>query len=138
MIIAGIIQDESYYREKIAPRLDNQIVYMGHAGPEKRKDLLGKAKALLHPINFNEPFGLSVAEAMLCGTPVIAFNKGAMPELIVHSKTGFLVNNVNEAIEAVAQIPKLDRLECYQWADSKFSAEKMTEDYLKLYQQILA
>ena len=138
LIIAGIIQDENYYREKIEPRLDDQTVYLGHAGPEKRKDLLGKAKALLHPINFEEPFGLSVAEAMLCGTPVIAFNKGAMPELILDNKTGFLVNNVNEAIEAVTQIPKLNRMECYQWANSKFSAEKMTEDYLKLYQQILA
>ncbi len=138
LIIAGIIQDKSYYREKIAPRLDDQIVYIGHAGPEKRKDLLGKAKALLHPINFNEPFGLSVAEAMLCGTPVIAFNKGAMPELIVHNKTGFLVNNIDEAIEAVNQIPWINRTDCYQWANSKFSAEKMTEDYLKLYQQILA
>jgi glycosyltransferase involved in cell wall biosynthesis len=138
LIIAGIIQDENYYREKIGPRLDDQTVYLGHAGPEKRKDLLGKAKALLHPINFNEPFGLSVAEAMLCGTPVIAFNKGAMPELIVHDKTGFLVNNIDEAVEAVSQIPQINRIECYEWANSKFSAEKMTEDYLKLYRQILA
>jgi glycosyltransferase involved in cell wall biosynthesis len=138
LIIAGIIQDENYYREKIKPQLNEQIVYIGHAGPEKRKDLLGKAKALLHPINFKEPFGLSVAEAMLCGTPVIAFNKGAMPELIVHKKTGFLVNNIDEAIEAVSQIPQINRTDCYQWANCKFSAEKMTEDYLKLYHQILA
>jgi glycosyltransferase involved in cell wall biosynthesis len=138
LIIAGIIQDESYYREKIVPRLDDQIVYVGHAGPKKRKDLLGKAKALLHPINFNEPFGLSVAEAMLCGTPVIAFNKGAMPELILHHETGFLVNNIDEATEAVTQISQINRMDCYQWANSKFSAEKMTEDYLKLYRQILA
>ncbi|WP_426668475.1 glycosyltransferase family 4 protein [Mucilaginibacter sp. McL0603] len=138
LIIAGIIQDENYYREKIGPRLGDQIAYVGHAGPEKRRDLLGKAKALLHPINFNEPFGLSVAEAMLCGTPVIAFNKGAMPELIVHNKTGFLVNNINEAIEAVDNINQINRPDCYEWANSKFSAKKMTEDYLKLYCQILA
>src|SRR6201996_5848060 len=137
LIIAGIIQDENYYREKIEPELDDQIVYVGHAGPEKRKNLLGNAKTLLHPINFNEPFGLSVAEAMLCGTPVIAFNKGAMPELIIDNKTGFLVNNIDEAIEAITQISKINRLECYQWANSKFSAGKMVDDYVRLYNKIL-
>ncbi len=138
LFIAGIIQDENYYREKIEPQLNEQVVYIGHAGPEKRKELLGKATALLHPINFNEPFGLSVAEAMLCGTPVIAFNKGAMPELIKPNETGFLVNNVDEAITAVNQISQIARENCHQWAGSMFSAEKMVDDYLKLYQQILA
>ena len=138
LIIAGIIQDERYYKEKIELHLSERIVYIGHAGPEKRKELLGKAAALLHPINFNEPFGLSVAEAMLCGTPVIAFNKGAMPELIRHQETGFLVNNVNEAVDAVNQIPRICRQDCHQWALSQFSSDKMVEDYLKLYQKILA
>ena len=138
LIIAGIIQDETYYREKIEPQLNEQIVYVGHADPEKRNDLLGKATALLHPINFNEPFGLSVAEAMLCGTPVIAFNKGAMSELIRHGETGFLVNSVDEAIEAVSQISGISRQNCHQWASSMFSAEKMVNDYLKLYEHILA
>ena len=138
LLIAGIIQDESYYKEKIEPQLNDQIVYIGHADPDKRRELLGKATALLHPINFNEPFGLSVAEAMLCGTPVIAFNKGAMPELIKHNETGFLVNNMAEAIAAVDQISHISRQNCHQWASSMFSAEKMVDDYLKLYQQILA
>lgn len=138
LLIAGIIQDENYYKEKIKPQLNEQVIYIGHTGPEKRKELLGKATALLHPINFNEPFGLSVAEAMLCGTPVIAFNKGAMPELIKPNETGFLVNDVDEAITAVNQIPKIDRENCHHWAGSMFSAEKMVDDYLKLYQQLLA
>lgn len=138
LLISGIIQDENYYREKIEPQLSDRIVYLGHAGPQKRKELLGKATALLHPINFNEPFGLSVAEAMLCGTPVIAFNKGAMPELIQQNETGFLVNNVNEAIEAVKQIFRINRQNCHQWAGAMFSAEKMVDDYLKLYRHILA
>lgn len=138
LVIAGIIQDEGYYKEKIEPRLDHQVVYIGHAGPEKRNELLGKAVALLHPINFNEPFGLSVAEAMLCGTPVIAFNKGAMPELIRHGETGFLVNNIDEAAGAIEQLGSINRQECHQWALSQFSSDKMVDDYLELYQKILS
>ncbi|GAA4921591.1 glycosyltransferase family 4 protein [Mucilaginibacter defluvii] len=138
LLIAGIIQDEGYYKEKVEPHLNDQIQYVGHAGPDKRKELLGKASALLHPINFDEPFGMSVAEAMLCGTPVIAFNRGSMPELIKHQETGYLVNNVDEAMEAVAQLPKINRNECYQWASSQFSCDKMVSDYYKLYQQILS
>lgn len=137
LLIAGIIQDEGYYKEKVEPHLNDQIQYVGHAGPDKRKELLGKASALLHPINFDEPFGMSVAEAMLCGTPVIAFNRGSMPELIKHQETGYLVNNIDEAVEAVAQLPKINRNECYQWASSQFSCDKMVSDYYKLYQQIL-
>jgi glycosyltransferase involved in cell wall biosynthesis len=137
LLIAGIIQDEGYYKEKIEPELNEQVQYLGHAGPEKRKQLLGNAAALLHPINFNEPFGMSVAEAMLCGTPVIAFNKGAMPELIQHEKTGFLVNTIDEAVEAVYQLKNINRIDCYDWASSQFSSEKMAGDYLGLYKKIL-
>ncbi|CAM3895807.1 glycosyltransferase family 4 protein [Mucilaginibacter galii] len=139
LLIAGIIQDANYYREKVEPFIDNeQIVYVGHAGPDKRKDLLGNAAALLHPINFNEPFGMSVAESMLCGTPVIAFNKGSMPELIKDAVTGFLVNTVDEAVEAVAKLPTINRETCRDWATTQFSSEKMVDDYYNLYQQILA
>ncbi|GAA4336889.1 hypothetical protein GCM10023149_46030 [Mucilaginibacter gynuensis] len=137
LLIAGIIQDENYYREEVAPELNDQIQYVGHAGPDKRKELLSNAAALLHPINFDEPFGLSVAEAMLCGTPVIAFNRGSMPELIKHEETGFLVSNVNEAIEAVAQLTQINRADCRDWATAQFSCDKMVSDYFKLYQQIL-
>ncbi|MBK0380515.1 glycosyltransferase family 4 protein [Mucilaginibacter segetis] len=138
LLIAGIIQDDSYWREKIEPELNDQIQYIGHAGPEKRNELLGNAIALLHPINFNEPFGMSVAEAMLCGTPVIAFNKGSMPELIQHQKTGFLVNTIDEAVTAVNDLNKINRKDCFEWANTQFSAEKMVADYYKLYRQILA
>jgi glycosyltransferase involved in cell wall biosynthesis len=137
LLIAGIIQDERYYKEQIEPQLSDQIQYVGHAGPEKRKDLLGKALGLLHPINFAEPFGMSVAEAMLCGTPVIAFNKGSMPELIDDKKTGFLVNSIDEAVEAVNQLEKIDRKYCHDWADKNFSCDKMVDDYFELYKRIL-
>ena len=137
LLIAGIIQDENYYREKVEPYLNDQIEYIGHAGPEKRNELLGKAAALLHPINFNEPFGMSVAEAMLCGTPVIAFNRGSMPELIQSDKTGFLVDTINEAVEVVSNLKNIKRKDCRDWAKSKFSSEKMVDDYFDLYKKIL-
>ncbi|MDN5285156.1 MAG: glycosyltransferase [Mucilaginibacter sp.] len=137
LLIAGIIQDENYYREKIEPQLSTDIQYVGHAGPGKRKELLGNAYALLHPINFNEPFGMSVAEAMLCGTPVIAFNRGSMPELIKNAETGYLVNTVDEAVEAVSRINIINRADCYNWASSQFSCDKMVGDYLGLYKRIL-
>jgi glycosyltransferase involved in cell wall biosynthesis len=138
LVIAGIIQDANYYREKVEPFIDNeQIIYAGHAGPDKRKELLGKAAALLHPINFNEPFGMSVAEAMLCGTPVIAFNRGSMPELIKDKVTGFLVNTVDEAVAVVNQLNYINRQDCTDWAIANFSSEKMVDDYYRLYQQIL-
>ena len=137
LLIAGIIQDENYWKEKVEPFLDDQIQYIGHAGPEKRNELLGNAQALLHPINFAEPFGMSVAEAMLCGTPVIAFNKGSMPELIQNQRTGFLVNTVDEAVDAIVQLGSINRKDCFEWANSQFSKEKMADDYYRLYQQIL-
>ncbi|RFZ95254.1 glycosyltransferase family 4 protein [Mucilaginibacter conchicola] len=137
LLIAGIIQDDNYWREKIEPHLNDQIVYVGSAGPEKRNELLGNALALLHPINFAEPFGMSVAESMLCGTPVIAFNKGSMPELIEHEQTGFLVNTVDEGVDVINNIPSINRQYCHDSAASKFSKEKMAEDYFKLYERIL-
>ncbi len=137
LLIAGIVQDENYFKEKIKPQLNSQIEFIGPAGPEKRNALLGKALCLLHPISFNEPFGMSVAEAMLCGTPVIAFNKGSMPELIKHEQTGFLVNNVDEAVEAIKQLYTISRFECFAWATAQFSQRKMAVDYIELYQKIL-
>ncbi|MGF7038097.1 glycosyltransferase family 4 protein [Mucilaginibacter lappiensis] len=137
LLIAGIIQDENYYREKVEPQLSADIEYIGHAGPDKRKELLGNAYALLHPISFNEPFGMSVAEAMLCGTPVIAFNKGSMPELIKHSQTGFLVDTVDEAVDAVSRLDQINRKDCFDWANSQFSCDKMAKNYLELYKKIL-
>jgi glycosyltransferase involved in cell wall biosynthesis len=101
--LAGIIQDQAYYDQYVAPRIDNdKVVYIGSVGPDERNRLLGRACALLHPIQFDEPFGLSVIESMACGTPVIAFDRGSMPELIENGKNGFLVGNVDEAVEAVA------------------------------------
>lgn len=137
LLIAGIIQDESYYIDRIEPFLGKSVEFLGAAGPEERKELLGNAAALLHPISFDEPFGLSVAEAMACGTPVIAFNRGAMPELIVDERTGFLVRDVQEAVEAVKMLPAIKRKKCREHVLAKFSAQKMAEDYIELYRKML-
>ncbi|MFO7824561.1 MAG: glycosyltransferase family 4 protein [Cyclobacterium sp.] len=138
LIISGLIQDQEYFDLKVRPFLnDEDIVYVGNSGPLERDKLMGEAFALLHPISFNEPFGLSVAEAMLCGTPVIAFDRGSMPELIKEGKTGFLVKTVGEAVAAVDSIESIDRRYCREWALSNFSRERMTESYLQVYHKIL-
>jgi glycosyltransferase involved in cell wall biosynthesis len=138
LIISGLIQDEEYFNNKVKPFInDNSVEYVGNSGAKERNKLLGEAFALLHPISFNEPFGLSVAESMLCGTPVIAFNKGSMPELINDTRTGFLVNTIDEAVAAVNCIESIDREYCREWATSKFTQEKMIEGYLDVYREIL-
>lgn len=138
LIISGLIQDQAYFESKIKPFVnDDDIVYVGNSGPKERDKLMGEAYALLHPISFEEPFGLSVAESMVCGTPVIAFSKGAMPELILDSKTGFLVSTLNDAVEAVNHISSIDRKYCRDYAVSKFSRQKMIEGYLAVYQDVL-
>lgn len=139
LLMAGIIQDKEYFNRQVAPHIDNSnVVYLGSVGPAQRNELLGNALALLHPIHFKEPFGLSVIEAMACGTPVIAFNKGSMPEVIVHQQTGFLVDNVEEACKSIACLSEISRKQCRQWVAERFTAERMVEDYLQVYQSILS
>jgi len=138
LIISGLIQDQQYFDDKVKPFLNNDdIIYAGNSGPYERNKLLGGAIALLHPISFEEPFGLSVVESMFCGTPVIAFNKGSMPELIMQGKTGFLVQNSDEAVDVVTNVMSIDRKSCIEWASSKFTLQKMIEGYLKVYKEIL-
>ena len=138
LIISGLIQDQYYFNDKVKPFLnDDDIIYVGNSGPDERNKLLGGAIALLHPISFEEPFGLSVVESMFCGTPVIAFNRGSMGELILHDKNGFLVQNIDEAVEAVQDVKHINRRYCYEWAVSKFTTQKMTEGYLNVYIEIL-
>lgn len=139
LILCGLIQDRKYFDEKVAPHLYNSSIdYMGNSGSAQRNQLLGGAHALLHPISFEEPFGLSVAEAMMCGTPVIAFKRGSMKELIIDGKTGFLVDNIKEATLAVDKIAGLRRSDCRQHAMERFSSQVMALNYLKLYRQIVA
>ncbi|MGB7395120.1 MAG: glycosyltransferase family 4 protein [Pricia sp.] len=137
LIMAGPVQDEVYFKEKISPHIDGEdVVYLGNVDPTQGNELLGKARALLHPIYFDEPFGLSVAESMMCGTPVIAFNRGSMPELIENGKTGFLVDTVAEAVEAVRNSPNIDFRYCREHATRKFSIATMAEKYIEIYRRM--
>ncbi|NML23987.1 glycosyltransferase family 4 protein [Pseudoflavitalea sp. G-6-1-2] len=134
--LCGLIQDENYFKTMVLPFLDNTyITYEGNVDPIQRNHLLGNAKALLHPISFDEPFGLSVAEAMMCGTPVIAFERGSMNELILHKRTGFLVHTIGEAVAAVGKLNNISREACRAHALHKFSSEVMAKHYLKLYER---
>jgi len=138
LIMAGIIQDQAYFNQYVAAHIDNdKVVYVGSAGPAERNRLLGRACALLHPIQFNEPFGLSVIESMACGTPVIAFSKGAMPELIENGKTGFLVDGVDEAIATVARLEEIDRACCRGRVERHFTIDRMVDDYIRVYETVL-
>lgn len=138
LIISGLIQDETYFKEQISPHINHDtVVYVGNSGPEKRDELLGGAFALLHPINFEEPFGLSIVEASFCGTPVIAYNRGSMSELILDGKTGFLVKDINEAVESIKNIKDIKREDCRTLAESRFTRSKMTDDYIGVYKKIL-
>jgi glycosyltransferase involved in cell wall biosynthesis len=139
LIIAGIIQDQDYFDAHVKPHIDdNQVQYIGSVGPAERNRVLRQAYALLHPIHFEEPFGLSVVESMACGTPVIAFNRGSMPELIVSGTNGFLVRDVEGAVEALAQVGRLERAACRRTVEERFSAERMVDEYLSVYREILS
>jgi len=138
LVIAGIVQDQTYFEEQVEPHIDGTAVeYIGSVGPEKRQAVLGGALALLHLISFDEPFGLSVVESMACGTPVIAFGRGSMPELIRDGSTGFIVADVDAAVQAVDRIGALDRRACRNEVEQRFTCERMAQKYLDVYQQIL-
>jgi glycosyltransferase involved in cell wall biosynthesis len=137
LIIAGIIQDRVYFDEKVKPFINDDVCYVGSADPEKRNKLLGNAFALLHPINFAEPFGLSVVESFACGTPVVAFDKGSMSEIILDGKNGFLVSTIEEAVSAVKNITQINRLFCRKDAEERFTSQRMVHDYIEVYQTIL-
>lgn len=138
LVIAGIIQDEKYFREKISPFVDGENVrYIGAVGGAKKSEVLGNALALLHLINFDEPFGLSVIEALACGTPVIARKRGSMPKIMLDGKTGFLVDNLPQAADRVNEIGKIDRAVCRKHVQKNFTVEKMVDNYIAVYRKIL-
>src|SRR5918993_2331351 len=113
IMVAGIVHDDVYFRREVEPRIGEGVEYLGPVGGERRAAVLGAATALLHPIAFEEPFGLSVAESMLCGTPVIAFSRGSMPEIVDDGVSGFLVDDVGGAVAALGRIGQINRSRCH-------------------------
>ncbi|HEY1012322.1 MAG TPA: glycosyltransferase family 4 protein [Herpetosiphonaceae bacterium] len=137
LVLAGIIQDQAYFAAQVAPHLGERISYVGAVGPAERDRLLGGAAALLHLINFAEPFGLSMIEAMACGTPVIACRRGSVPEVVLHGVTGWIVDGVDDALGALDAVLALDRRRIRAHVAARFSRERMVDDYLRLYQAII-
>lgn len=137
IVLAGIIQDQEYFEAEVRPRLGPDATYVGPVGGSDRALLLGSAAALLHPITFEEPFGLSVVEAMACGTPVIAYRRGSMPELIDDGVNGFLVDGLGGAVAALGRLDELARKACRVVAEDRFSSARMVAAYVAVYDRIL-
>lgn len=139
LIIAAKLDsiDVQYFNEYVGPQLSDQIKWIGEVDEEERNKLYSKALCTLHPITWKEPFGLTMIEAMACGCPVVGMNKGSVAELIKHGESGFVVNDVDEMIEAVAKIDQIDRKKCRKHALKNFSATKMADAYEQIYKQVL-
>jgi glycosyltransferase involved in cell wall biosynthesis len=138
LTIAGIIQDSDYFERFVEPRIDGtRVSYVGPVARERRSDLLGGARALLHLIGFDEPFGFSVVEAMACGTPVIAHPRGSMPEIVRDSENGFLVESIDEAVAAVRASADLDRVAVRISVERRFDADRMVDNYLAAYHRVI-
>lgn len=136
--IAGIVQDEDYFRAEVEPHLDDDHVrYLGPVDAGDRSSFLGGAHALLHLIDFDEPFGFSVAEALACGTPVVAYDRGSMAELIDHASDGFLTADIEGAVHAVESVDGLDRAAIHARAHRRFSRTTMVDRYVDVYRSVL-
>ena len=131
--------DKKYFKREIEPLLGNPLVkHLGEIGDEEKNEFLGNAYALLLPIDWPEPFGLVIIEAMACGTPVIAYRGGAVPEVIQEGHTGFIVETLEDAVRAVRRVPELSRKRCWEVFEQRFSAARMAHDYVKVYERLIS
>ncbi len=137
LIIAGIIQDEDYFESLVRPRLDGRwIKFIGPVGPRERDKLLGEAYASLHLVTIPERFGLTMVESMACGTPVIGMDLGSVRE-IIDEESGILVHSLEEAVSAVEEVARVDRQACRRRVEENFTAERMVEGYVRVYDSIM-
>lgn len=139
LIIAAKLDDvdRPYFEEHVKPKLSEKIKWIGEVNQEERNKLMSKAMCFLHPVTWKEPFGLTLIESMACGCPVVAFNQGSIPEIIVQGKTGFVVSSVEEMINAVKKIDIISRDYCRRYSLEKFNAKVMADGYEELYKKIL-
>ena len=127
-----------YWKTSIEPLVDgDQIQYLGELGHDAKCELIGGAAAMLFPIQWNEPFGLVMVESLACGTPVVASRNGSVPEIIQHGRTGFIVNSINEMVNAIARIHEISREDCRVDAETRFSDSRMAQDYLEVYERLI-
>jgi glycosyltransferase involved in cell wall biosynthesis len=139
LVMAGIPQDEKYFKEQIEPHIDGDTVdFIGPVERDARNDLLSHALALVHMTTRPERFGLTLIEAMACGTPILGARMGSIPEIVVDGVTGFLCDDVNQAAEKVRDLAKLDRHACRQHVEDEFSVESMIDRYIVAYTEALA
>jgi len=132
--------DQDYYQTKIQPLIQEApalVEFIGEIGGREKDDFLGNAYALLFPIAWPEPFGLVMIEAMACGTPVIAYRRGSVPEVMQDGVTGFIVDGPEEAVQAVERVASLDRKRCREVFENRYSASRMAADYLKIYRRLI-
>jgi len=140
LVIAGNIDtvDEEYFKAEVQPGLDGDTVrFIGEADSKRKRDLMAGACCLLAPITWNEPFGLFMVEAMACGTPVVVFNKGSAPEVVKHQETGYVVDTMDEMVEAVNQSRRIDRRRCRDHVEQHFDYPRMVDDYVEAYSLVL-
>lgn len=139
--IAAKVQDtdQEYFDSTIAPLLNgDHVEFVGEIDEQRKAEFLGKARALLFPIDWPEPFGLVMIESLACGTPVVAFRRGSVPEIIQDGVNGFVVESVQQGAEAIGRLDELDRTVCRRTFDSRFSVQHMVSAYLHIYDQVLA
>jgi len=139
LIMAGLLDytHRDYYDEVIRPQLSQTIRFIGEIGGKQKSTFYRNAKALLYPIEWDEPFGLVMTEAMACGTPVIAFDRGSVREVVKDGKTGFIVKTIPEMVRAMKKIDTIDRAACRDWVAKKFSVDRMVDQYEELYYRII-
>jgi glycosyltransferase involved in cell wall biosynthesis len=130
--------DRDYFEKIIKPLLGHPLIeFIGEIGSAEKNDFLGNAEALLFPINWPEPFGLVMIEALACGTPVIAYPFGSVPEILADKTTGFLVNDIDEAVDAVKRLGEIERRDCRKHFEQHFTAARMAQNYLNIYHRLL-
>jgi len=132
------VQERGFFEKEIKPFFDRKIEYLGMISDKQKYELLGDAKALVFPLQWEEPFGLIMVEAMLSGTPVVAFHRGSVPEVVKHGKTGYVVRTMSDFMKALRNVDKISPEDCRQWVESNFSIDKMVSGYERVYDKILS